>query len=206
MALLNSLEKKFRQYGLIDISELSVDIEIDLKYSTTDNFTGKDLYGSLHRVYLVPEIAYMVTEAQRRLRHRYPHRSLLIYDAARPISIQRHMFELVKGTPQQKYVADPDHSGGGYHNYGVAVDLTISDHGVPLDMGCGFDCFDEISNVGNELQYIEQGTMSREAYENRMMLKHLMEGVGFEQNPDEWWHFQKYSKEELVRRFRLLDF
>ena len=112
MALLNSLEKKFRQYGLIDISELSVDIEIDLKYSTTDNFTGKDLYGSLHRAYLVPEIAYMVTEAQRRLRHRYPHRSLLIYDAARPISIQRHMFELVKGTPQQKYVADPDHSGG----------------------------------------------------------------------------------------------
>ena len=48
--------------------------------------------------------------------------------------------------------------------------------------------------------------MSREAYENRMMLKHLMEGVGFEQHPDEWWHFQKYSKEELVRRFRLLDF
>lgn len=116
---------------MIDISELSVDIEIDLKYSTTDNFTGKDLYGSLHRAYLVPEIAYMVTEAQRRLRHRYPHRSLLIYDAARPISIQRHMFELVKGTPQQKYVADPDHSGGGYHNYGVAVDLTISDTASP---------------------------------------------------------------------------
>lgn len=95
------------------------------------------------------------------------------------------MFSLVKGTDQEKYVASPD-NGGGYHNYGVAVDLSILNaDGTPLDMGCPFDCFDAISNVGNEAYYVETGRMTQEALDNRRMLANLMLAAGFVQNPDE---------------------
>lgn len=201
-----NLEQKFREYGLVDIAALDPSILVELKYSTTDNFTHQDMYGVLEKAYFVPEIAEMLVSVQRSLKEIHPEYSLIVYDAARPMSIQSYMFSLVAGTDQEKYVASPD-NGGGYHNYGVAVDLSVlGADGEPLDMGCPFDCFDAISNVGNEAHYVETGQMSAEALENRRMLADLMLQAGFEQNPDEWWHFQKYSKPELMKRYKLLDF
>lgn len=200
------LERRFREYGLVDIATVDPSIVVELKYTDTDNFTRRDMYGPLERAYFVPEIARMLAGVQRELRAKHPGYSLVIYDAARPMSIQAYMYALVEGTDQEKYVASPD-NGGGYHNYGVAVDLSILDsEGRPLDMGSPFDCFDAIANVGNEAFYVETGRMSREAMENRRMLADLMLAAGFEQNPDEWWHFQKYDKAELMKRYRLLDF
>ena len=50
------------------------------------------------------------------------------------------MYELVKGTPNQVYVADG--TRGGRHNYGVAVDVTLLDEtGAPVDMGTPVDFF-----------------------------------------------------------------
>lgn len=200
------LEQKFREYGLVDIATLDPSIAVELKYSTTDNFTGRDMYGVLEKAYFVPEIAEMLTRVQRSLKALHPDYSLIVYDAARPMSIQTYMFSLVAGTEQEKYVASPDH-GGGYHNYGVAVDLSVlGADGEPLDMGCPFDCFEPIANVGNEAYYVSAGQMTSEAFENRKMLAGLMLDAGFEQNPDEWWHFQKYSKPELMKRYKLLAF
>ncbi|MBQ4278532.1 MAG: peptidase M15 [Rikenellaceae bacterium] len=201
----NDLEAQFRAYGLVDIHDLAPEIGVELKYATPDNFTGRNLYGALGKAYLVPEIAARVVAAQRALCVARPGHRLLIYDAARPIGIQRFMYSLVAGTPQARYVADPE--TGGYHNYGVAVDLTIAGpDGRPLDMGCPFDCFDPISHVGHEEEYVACGQMSREALANRRQLAALMTDAGFTQNPDEWWHFQRYTPDELRRRFRLLDF
>lgn len=200
------IEQKFRDYGLVDIATLDSSIAVKLKYSTTDNFTRQDMYGVLEKAYFVPEIAEMLVRAQRSLKALYPEYSLIIYDAARPMGIQTYMFSLVAGTDQEKYVASPD-NGGSYHNYGVAVDLSVlGADGKPLDMGCPFDCFDAISNVGNESSYVANGQMTSEALENRKMLANLMLDAGFEQNPDEWWHFQKYTKPELMKRYKLLDF
>ena len=200
------LEHKFQEYGLVDIATLDPSVAVELKYSTTDNFTHRDMYGVLEKAYFVPEIAEMLVSVQRSLKTLHPGYRLIVYDAARPMSIQTYMFSLVAGTDQQKYVASPD-NGGGYHNYGVAVDLSVlGDDGEPLDMGCPFDCFDAISNVGNEPYYVETGQMTPEAYANRKMLANLMLDAGFEQNPDEWWHFQKYTKAELMKRYKLLDF
>lgn len=200
------LERKFKEYGLVDIATVDPSIVVDLKYTGTDNFTGRDMYGPLERAYFVPEIARMLATVQHALRAAHPGYSLVIYDAARPMSIQAYMFSLVAGTDREKYVASPD-DGGGYHNYGVAVDLSVLDErNEPLDMGSPFDCFEPIANVGDEAHYVATGRMTREAMENRRMLAGLMLAAGFEQNPDEWWHFQKYDKAELMRRYRLLDF
>lgn len=199
------MENKLREYGLVNIKEIDSSIGVELKYSTTDNFTGGDMYGQLVDAYLLPEIAQMLASASAELHRVHPGYNLLVYDAARPVSIQRYMFEFVRGTDKQKYVADP--SVGGYHNYGLAVDLTITDeHGQPLDMGSPFDCFEAIANVGNEDYFVENGLMTSEARDNRLLLKTIMEQAGFDQNPDEWWHFQKYSLEQMKSRFRLLDF
>lgn len=199
------LEKRFREYGLVDISTLDPTIKVDLRYATTDNFTGKNMYGDLDRAYFVPEIAKMIVRVQKKLRERYPGYSLLIYDAARPVSVQRKMFSAVAGTPLNMYVANP--AKGGRHNYGVAVDLTIIDaRGNPLDMGSGFDHFGPASHAGGENELVKHGIISSQARKNRAILTDLMKEEGFSQHPMEWWHFHKYSVDQAAGMYRLLDF
>lgn len=51
-----------------------------------------------------------------------------------------------------------------------------------IDMGTGFDCFDILSH----------GTYTRigqPAYQNRLLLKRIMEQNGFVPYTQEWWHF-----------------
>ena len=135
-----SLHQKFTEYGLVDVLTICPTIQVSLKYASTDNFMGINMYGKLDKAYVVPEIAEMLKKAQFLLQSIHPGFSLLIYDAARPLSIQQKMFNYVKGTPQEKYIANPGINGGGYHNYGIAVDLTIIDkNSQPLDMGSEFD-------------------------------------------------------------------
>lgn len=202
----NDIDIQLRSYGLVSIRSLDPSIGILLKYATDDNFMHCNLYGNLTEAYFVPEIAERLANAQAMLRKDHPSLSFLIYDAARPMSIQRQMFETVQGTAQEIYVASP-HAGGGYHNYGLAVDLTITDdQGRPLDMGSGFDCFDETSHVGDEDALVAAGRISPEAKANRALLLKYMSAAGFDQNPTEWWHFQRYTKEEMMTKFILLDF
>ena len=199
------LESQLKEYGLVDISTVCPEIKVDLKYTTNDNFTGHDVYGDLVKAYFVPEIANMLARVQARLSELRPGHRLLIYDAARPSSIQRFMFDFVKGTPQEKYVANPKLRG--FHNYGLAVDLTIVDpKGCPLDMGSGFDDFSQRSNVGREDELVAAGLISPEARVNRAFLSGLMTDEGFEANPDEWWHYQKYTLQEAEKYFKFLDF
>lgn len=51
-----------------------------------------------------------------------------------------------------------------------------------IDMGTGFDCFDELSHTGNKKIGLQQRI-------SRMMLKSLMEKHGFRNYAKEWWHF-----------------
>lgn len=200
------MDEMFRSYGLVSISKIDPSILIELKYATEDNFMGMNMYGHLDDAYFVPEIAERLSYAQTSLQKDHPEMSFLIYDAARPMSIQRSMFESVKGTDQEIYVASPL-MGGGYHNYGLAVDLTIVDGDLkPLDMGTGFDCFNNASHVDNEEYLVESGQITPVAKSNRDLLRKYMIAAGFDQNPTEWWHFQRYSKEEMMNNFSLLDF
>lgn len=209
---------KMEEYGLIDIQTLDKDIRVELKYATKDNFVGENMYGSLTTAYLLPHFAQKVVKAQQILRERYPEYSLLIYDAARPISVQRRMRRVVEGTPLQIYVADG--LRGGRHNYGVAVDLTIVDGaGQPLDMGAGFDHFGEEAWVGNDKDvtlaaykaYVEalrrEGLISDAAAANRTLLLEIMDAVGLRPYVKEWWHFQERISMSATReRYKLLDF
>ncbi len=211
-------DKKMKEYGLVNVQALDKEIEVELKYATEDNFVGENMYGSLTTAYLLPHFAKRVVEAQRILRERHPEYSLRIYDAARPISVQRRMRSIVEGTPLQIYVADGKR--GGRHNYGVAVDLTIVDgQGRPLDMGAGFDHFGREAWVGNDNDvtlaaykaYVErlskEGLISAEAAANRTLLLEIMDAVGLRPYVKEWWHFQERISMTATReRYKLLDF
>ena len=211
-------DKCMAEYGLVDVQSLDKNILVELKYATEDNFVGENMYGSLTTTYLLPHFAKRVVEAQRILRKRHPEYSLRIYDAARPISVQRRMRSIVEGTPLQIYVADGKR--GGRHNYGVAVDLTIVDgQGRPLDMGAGFDHFGREAWVGNDNDvtlaaykaYVErlrvEGLISAEAAANRTLLLEIMDAVGLRPYVKEWWHFQERISMTATReRYKLLDF
>lgn len=114
------------------------------------------------------------------------------------------MYNKVKGTPNQKYVASPFR--GGPHNYGIAVDVAIACDGRVLDMGTPFDSFDELSHITNEKYHVNKKKLSQEAYNNRQLLRGIMRSVGFSTIRKEWWHFDGCSKEYMRSNYRLLDF
>ena len=198
-------DKEFAQMGFVDVQSLDSTIQVDLKYSSTDNFMGINMYGDLYKAYLRPEIANMVVKAQKYLKEINPEYTLVIYDAARPLSAQRMMYEKVQGTKFSKYVAKPA-KGGGYHNYGCAVDVTILHNGKPLDMGAGFDEFSTLSHIDNEQYNLKIGKLSREAYNNRQLLRKVMKKAGFDTYRCEWWHFQHYTKKYMRSHFKSIDF
>lgn len=89
-------------FGIGECRPDGPDIEIDLMYTRADNFTGKVLYEDLQEAYLHPEAAKALLQAQKRLKELYPGYSLIIYDAARPMSVQQKMWNVVKVLP--KYI------------------------------------------------------------------------------------------------------
>ena len=220
----DGFDAKMQEYNLVDIQTLNEDILIDLKYSSCDNFVGKDMYGDLERAYLEYNFALKVAEAQRILQEQYPQYSLLIYDAARPISVQRVMRRTVEGTEYESFVADG--SLGGRHNYGVAVDLTIATlDGTPIDMGAGFDDFTQAASVKGTpdscdpqsrsldvyysymMDMVRRGVVSLEAANNRMLLIGIMHKVGLYPYRREWWHFEELTSiSDTRKKYKLLDF
>ena len=211
-------------YGLVDIQGIDDEILVELKYSSTDNFVGEDMYGNLERAYFEPSFADRVVKAQQILKRRNPNYTLLIYDAARPISVQRHMRKVVEGTQFEGFVADG--TKGGRHNYGVAVDLTIAQiDGSPLDMGAEFDDFSKVASVKGTpdtddpatrsievyrdyvLGLAERGIISLEAANNRLLLIEVMLEAGLYPYRREWWHFEEIiSIKETRDKYKLLDF
>ena len=213
-----------RNYGLVNIHDIDKSIIVDLKYSTDDNFVGVDMYGSLNDAYLEADFAKRIVRAQKILQQRHPEYTLLIYDAARPISVQRAMRKCVEGTPLESFVADG--TKGGRHNYGVAVDLTIATlDGTPLDMGTPFDDLTAASSVKGTpdtdeaatrtpevyrkylMEQVRNGVISYAAAENRVLLIEIMYEVGLVPYRREWWHFEELMSMSNTRNtYKLLDF
>ena len=200
--------EKYAEYGLVDFASIDPSIKVELKYGTTDNFMHRVMYSMSDRAFAEENLARAVSAAQQLLKTINPSLSIIVYDAARPISIQRMMFDSVKGTPSERYVANPyDKIRGGYHNYGLAVDIAIVDEqGKMLDFGTGYDSFSELAHPGNEAVLVNKGLISMQAYENRMLLYYITAKQGLLPYEFEWWHYQLVQRDEDKQRYRLLDF
>lgn len=191
--------------GLVNVARLDSTIAISLLYATPDNFVGEALYDDLTEAYLHPEAAEALLKAQRLLKEKHPGYSLIIYDATRPMSVQRKMWDLVKGTPKSIYVSNPAH-GGGLHNYGLAVDISILDAGgIPLSMGTKVDHLGPEAYITNEAQLVKNGVITLQEKKNRELLREVMRGAGFRALHSEWWHFNLYSREVAKKNYKLIE-
>ena len=166
---------------LVDVRSLDPAILVDLRYATTNNFTGAVLPGyGAQKALLRREAAQALARVEARLRT--GDMGLRIWDAYRPVRATRAMVAWAERTGRtdlldQEYIARRSR-----HNLGVAVDLTLVDRvtGTELDMGTPFDTFSEAAHTANA-----QGRILR----YRQILVRAMEEEGFRNYENEWWHF-----------------
>lgn len=190
--------------GFVNIAQADSSIVIDLMYTRADNFTGTVLYEDLKEAYLHPDAMECLKRAQRLLKERHPGYSLIVYDAARPLSVQQRMWDVVKGTAQQNYVSNPAR-GGGLHNYGLAVDISIvDDKGVPLPMGTPIDHLGKEAHITEEAALVAQGKLTEQERCNRLLLRRVMKESGFRPLPSEWWHFNLVSRQTAREKYRVI--
>lgn len=188
--------------GMINIHELAPDIPVSLMYARADNFTGRVLYKDLKEAYLHPKAAKALAKAQQILKKSHPELTLKVYDAARPMHIQQIMWDVVAGTPKNIYVSNPK-NGGGMHNYGMAVDLTLADeNGDSIPMGTLIDHLGPEAHIDKEAQLVQKKVISAEAKRNRELLRSVMKQAGFKPLRTEWWHFNLISRAQAKAYYK----
>lgn len=201
-----NLTDRLEDAGFVAVNKVDPTIAVRLMYAGEDNFTGVKLYEDVVDAYLHPEAAAAVVKASEELHKLHPMYNLLIKDAARPMSVQRKMFNAVKGTPKANYVANPA-KGGGLHNYGLAVDITIVDEsGNELPMGTPVDHLGKEANIDQEERMVRKGIISETERQNRLLLRRVMTVAGFKPLRTEWWHFNLVSKQDAQKSYKLLNF
>lgn len=173
---------------LVEVKKIIPNIVLDIRYATTNNFTGKKLYDS-DRCFLRRPVAEKLCDAQREFNRMGF--GLKIYDAYRPLSVQREMWAIY---PHEGYVANP--AKGSRHNRGAAVDVTLINlkDRKELLMPSAYDEF-------SEKAHRDFSDTSGEAIRNRNLLERVMEKHGFIGLPTEWWHFDDVNWKE----YELLD-
>ena len=195
------------KHDLVDIQELDPTLLVELKYSTTDNFMEKDVYGDLQECYMRRIPAQMLVKAHKVLKNKHPNLRLLIYDGLRPRSIQWTLWNTLSDIPELErtnFVADP--RSGSIHNFGAAVDLTVAHkNGVSLDMGTHYDYFGELAFPRLEDSLVAVGDLKQEQVNNRLILRDAMTQAGFSPINSEWWHFDSFPYKETKRKFSIIE-
>jgi zinc D-Ala-D-Ala dipeptidase len=193
-----ALKKGFR-----DVAEI-VGVRVELRYATTNNFLAENIYGSFDRALLHPEAFERFVLARDKLAQIRPGWKFLVFDALRPRSMQRRLFEKVRGTPEQIYVMDPDL--GSVHNYGFAIDLScLDENDSEVDMGTGFDAFVDLSHPKFEEKFLSLGELSPEQFENRQVLRSAMSHGGYSGIPHEWWHFNGHPTDYVRKHYEIFE-
>ncbi len=168
----------FRKADLVELTSLDPAIHRDIRYATTNNFTGAVFYKQA-RAFMQRPAAEAVVRANKRLKDRGL--GLLIHDAYRPWHVTKMFWD---ATPDdlKNFVANPAH--GSRHNRGCAVDLTLYDlqTGRPIPMVAGYDEFSPRSFP------LYPGGTARQRW-HRDLLRRTMEAEGFTIYEYEWWHF-----------------
>ncbi len=140
-------------------------------------------------------VAYKIIRISQNLPDGY---QLKIYDAWRPFSVQRYLYDAYKSKLAQQhpnlsafdldrltktFVSEPvyDILQAPVHCTGGAIDLTLVYNGKDVDMGTSFDDFSTLSYTQT---YINDNIKN-----NREMLLRIMSSEDFTNLETEWWHF-----------------
>ena len=196
--------QQLARQGYQQVQQCDPTIHVSLMYARPDNFCGVVLYNDLREAFLHPEAMKALQKAQAYLKQLRPDLSLKVYDAARPMHIQQRMWDEVKHTSKAIYVSNPAH-GGGMHNYGMAVDITLCTlKGDTLDMGTKIDYMGKAAHIDREAALVSAHIISPEARRNRQLLRKVMRYGGFIPLRTEWWHFNKCSRAVAKKYYKVI--
>ncbi|MBQ9245085.1 M15 family metallopeptidase [bacterium] len=176
------------------VSTVIDDAAYDIRYYSSNNFTGNKING-----YKAP-VAYMTKEALQALSVaaadlRQQGYRLLIWDTYRPQKAVDNFVEWINNPNDdgdKTFYPDLKKSQlleGQYimaksgHTRGSTIDLTLmKKDGSFVDMGGTFDLFSEISHP-------DYKKLTKEQKKNRKILHDAMIKAGFNGIDSEWWHF-----------------
>ena len=168
-------------------------------------------YGKKSPFYLREGVLKRLIEAQAKLQQ-HSGWQLQVFDAYRPIAVQQYMvdytlrevaqakgLQLEKLTESQREallalvyefwaVPSADPATPPPHSTGGAIDLTLVDEtGQPVEMGSPID---ELSPRSYPNHFAaSQDPRDRAFHQHRQRLRSIMLDAGFQQHPNEWWHF-----------------
>jgi D-alanyl-D-alanine dipeptidase len=179
-------------FGYLNDPRLSYEIA----YAGSNNFVGRKIAGYNKPVCIAStSVIAAIIKVQDELDELQAGLALKIFDAYRPQTAVSEFIAWAKDTQDQTMKAQyypnvnkQDLFDLGYliersrHSTGTGIDLTLTSHGVELDMGTIFDFFDETSHTAAT-------QISPQAIINRKMLKIVMERNGFKNYANEWWHY-----------------
>ena len=175
-------------------------LHVDLRYASSRNLLGRDLYSPHDCAWLHEQAADALAQAVQHLATEAPGLRLCVLDAVRPQRVQELFWAHVRGTPMQRYFADP--ARGSIHSFGMAVDLTLVDtNGQELDMGTAFDDTTEGSHPALESALVAEGRLSPAQVACRQQLRRVMAAAGWQGIDTEWWHFDCGDRDEVRRHW-----
>ena len=182
--------------GFVYINDLDNRINIDLRYSTENNFTGKVIDGyRSNKAIISTEAAMALIQVQNDLDQM--NLSLKIFDAYRPqmsvnyfINWSNDPSDTINKSIYYPKIKKSELFPLGYiaersgHSRGSTVDLTIVDNTTfkELDMGTPYDFF------GPESATNFIGITDKQR-SNRLLLLETMTRNGFKNYSKEWWHY-----------------
>ncbi|WP_367344916.1 M15 family metallopeptidase [Stenotrophomonas bentonitica] len=192
-----ALVRTTEQAGLVDIRTLAPDIQLDMRYATANNFTGRPVPGyDAPKCFLLRPAATALAQVEADLRARGY--GLQLFDCYRPAQSVRAFVDWANDPLEQsrkatqypslekpallgEYIAET--SG---HSRGATVDLGLldcrRDPCTPVDMGTDFDFFGPRAHT-------DAPDVTPAQHQNRHTLLQAMQRRGFANYPQEWWHF-----------------
>lgn len=162
--------------ALVDLATTIPGLVLDIRYATTNNFTGEKIYNSA-RAFARKPVAQALKKAQQEFAKFGV--GIKVFDAYRPYSATMKFYEVYKDTT---YVASPYR--GSRHNRGCAIDMTLVSlaTGKELTMPTEYDSF-------RKEAWPSTPVADPEVKKNRDLIISVMTQCGFRVNSSEWWHF-----------------
>lgn len=176
----------------VRVQDYIPDIVVDLRYATTNNFTGTVIY-AYDDAWLRYATVCKLLDAQEQLKAQGYR--LCIWDAFRSARSQQTLWETY---PDGNYVANPANGYSG-HTRGDTVDVTlVTLEGEPVEMPSGFDDFTALADRDYQ-------DVSAAAAEHAQLLESVMESCGFTGYDKEWWHYSDNDRAQPAPDFEPED-
>ena len=182
--------------GFVYLKDIDDSVIIDLKYYSTENFTGQLVEGyHSNTAILTNEAASALSNAQddfNKLGY-----SLILYDAYRPqravdffVQWSKNLNDTINKRIYYPNIKKSELFKLGYiayksgHSRGSTVDVSLVEISTnnELDMGTIFDYFGVESHTFFD-------DISEKQKSNRLILYEVMSNNGFKNYSKEWWHF-----------------